>query len=127
MTPDELEQALIAKGWRISIDSHSNLGVGWYAWLSREDRKTARDCVCNDKPPSFVIRPAHIEMGDGRFYSSVTFDLCGEVPGGRWLKFEAYSVSMGDALATIEPAKRILMAAWDAAWDAAESIDGLTA
>lgn len=119
MTPDELKQALIAKGWTVSEDAIGGpSSCGWYAWMSSKDRKTLHDCICNDKPPTFVIRPYHFEYA-GYTHSSVTFELCGEAPGGHWVKFDLYSVNMEDTLKTIEPAQKILTAAWDAAWEAA--------
>ena len=89
MTPDELKQALIAAGWRISEQRFRDLGCNWYAWLPREQRAMLSDCACNDKPPSFTIEPASIEIHD-KIHSSVTFRLCGELPNGRWVDLQAY-------------------------------------
>lgn len=126
MTPDELKQALIAKGWTTSKDAIGGpSSCGWYAWLSRQDSKTLHDCVCNDKPPTFLIRPYYFESTD-HTHSSVVFEVCGELPSGQWVKFEAYSVKMADALTNIEPAKKVLQAAWDAAWEAAEPTKEIT-
>ena len=111
MTPEELESALVALGWRTSKAIFTS-SVDWYAWLPREKRPTSwPDCTSNEKPPSFCIEP-HYYINGGVEHGSVEFRLCGEVPGGHWLDFRMYSVDMKDCIATIPAAREILGAAW---------------
>lgn len=118
---EELKQELVSAGWRISraLDSKFNICT-WYAWLPRTERVTEVYCECNDKPPSLCIIPSLIHVSDSKEAGASTFRLCGEVKGGLWVDLNVYSVDLKDTMKTIEPAKKILFAAWEAAHKASE-------
>lgn len=111
MTADQLRSALEADGWRFGRNPLENTGLDWYAW-KRIDGLT--DCQCNDKAPILVLTPCDINMR-GLAIQSVTFDVTGEVAGGRWLKLKAYSVRMDEAMAAYPRCAELLKAAWNAA------------
>lgn len=111
MTPDELKEKLIASGWAMGSQPRET-GCDWYAWA--RNREGIPDCACNDKPPSFVLTPYHIDMRSSK-WRSVEFSVCGEMPNGRWVDLRVYSVPMDEAMDAIEPARKALFAAWTAA------------
>lgn len=113
MTPDALRAALEADGWRIGQQTRDT-GVPWYAWRKLGG---AVDCSCNHKPPSLILNPFEI-MVHGNTWRSVEFEVCGEA-GRRWLRLVAYSVPIDEALQAIPQCEDLLLAAWNAAVQAA--------
>jgi hypothetical protein len=111
MTPEVLKNALAAEGFKIAPNHLRDSSVGWYAWRQLRD---CPDCALNDKPPSLIVYPYHINHADRDWYS-VEFDLSGQLPTGEWLNAKVYSITMDEAIAKIPNAERILVTVWNAA------------
>ena len=109
---EQLKQALQGAGWNIDqytfLSKHNE--CKWYAWLPRSMRVTATNCLLNDKPPCLTIEPYSYTM-----FSTAEFKLAGELPNGRWVEFKVYSVPLNEVAETIESAKTVLLASWEAA------------
>ena len=118
MHHEDLRTALKAAGWRIA-KNHLNDGTNeadWYAW--KPDRTSARECICNDKPPSVTVNPYQFDM-HGHTHSSAELRMVGEMPNGRWVDFKVYSIPMDEVMCSLPGALNELEAAWVAAWDTA--------
>ena len=118
MTHEDLKATLETAGWRIA-KNHLNDGTNeaeWYAW--QPDRTSARECVCNDKPPSATVNPYQFDM-HGNTHASAEIRLVGEMPNGQWIDFKVYSVPMHEVMDVLPGALKALEAAWVAAWDTA--------
>ena len=118
MTHEDLKATLETAGWRIA-KNHLNDGTNeaeWYAW--KPDRTSARECVCNDKPPSATVNPYQFDM-HGNTHASAEIRLVGEMPNGQWIDFKVYSVPMHEVMDVLPGALKALDAAWVAAWDTA--------
>jgi hypothetical protein len=112
MTPAELRIELHTAGWHFGSQYVRDTGVDWYAW--KRDEALAH-CTSNKKPASLCITPWTISMPDGRTYSSVQFEVTGQVGGDEWMKLQVYSVPMDQCMAKLPRATALLMAAWNAA------------
>lgn len=112
----EFERALREAGWRIQA-APTQLERGsqcnWYAW-SDDRAEFQPDCASNEKPPSFVVNPFSMCL-DGRVIESVEVEVCGEAPGGTWLKLQAYSIDVAEFFERIPLIRAQLAAAWNAA------------
>ena len=118
MHHEDLKAILETAGWRIA-KNHLNDGTNdadWYAWLP--GRTSARDCRCNDKPPSVTVTPYQFDM-HGTTHASAEIRLVGEMPNGQWVDFNAYSIAMAEVMDALPGALKALEAAWVAAWDTA--------
>lgn len=114
---EELKSALEAAGWRIAKSHHDNMNdADWYAW--QPSRTSARECQCNDKPPSVTVNPYQFAI-NGHTHSSAEIRLAGEMPNGRWVDFRVYSVPMKEVMDALPGALDALESAWVAAWDTA--------
>lgn len=118
MHHEDLKATLAAAGWRIA-KNHLNDSMNiadWYAWLP--SRRSARECRCNDKPPSVTVNPYQFDM-HGTTHASAEIRLVGEMPDGQWIDFRAYSIAMAEVMGALPGALKALEAAWVAAWDTA--------
>lgn len=112
----EFERALREAGWRIQVDPYRMSRFNqcnWYAW-SADRADFQPDCASNEKPPSFVVKPSLLHI-DGRTSKSVEVEVCGEAPGGTWLKLQAYSIDVAEFFERIPLIRAQLAAAWNAA------------
>ena len=119
MHGNDLKAALQSAGWRIA-ENHVRDAMNeadWYAW--RPGRTSARECCCNDKPPSVTVNPFQFDIR-GLVSASAEIRLTGEIPGGRWVDFKVYSVPMTEVMDALPGAMQTLEAAWVAAWDTAK-------
>lgn len=118
MHHEDLKHHLEAAGWRIA-KNHLNDSMNvadWYAW--KPDSTSARECICNDKPPSVTVNPYQFDM-HGITHASAEIQLVGEMPDGQWVDFRAYSIAMAEVMGALPGALKALEAAWVAAWDTA--------
>lgn len=81
----------------------------WYAWRRFDE---ARDCECNDKPPSLYVYPHLFTLRD-RQYSSVEVKVGGQV-GSPWFRVEAYSIGLDELPARLPEVEAALLRAWNA-------------
>ena len=119
MHSNDLKAALQSAGWRIA-ENHVRDAMNeadWYAW--RPGRTSARECCCNDKPPSVTVNPFQFDIR-GHVSASAEIRLTGEIPNGRWVDFKVYSVPMTEVMDALPGAMQTLEAAWVAAWDTAD-------
>lgn len=118
MHHEDLKATLAAAGWRIAASPvrDATNDADWYAWLP--GRTSARDCRCNDKPPSITVNPYQFDM-HGTTHASAEIRLVGEMPNGQWVDFRAYSIAMAEVMDALPGALKALEAAWVAAWDTA--------
>lgn len=118
MHHEDLKHHLEAAGWRIAASPvrDATNDADWYAWLP--SRRSARECRCNDKPPSITVNPYQFDM-HGITHSSAEIRLAGEMPDGQWVDFRAYSIAMAEVMDALPGALKALEAAWVAAWDTA--------
>lgn len=119
MSHEELRDALESAGWRIAKNNISDPmnQADWYAW--KPGRTSARECLCNEKPPSVTVNPFQFEM-HGRTNASAEVRLAGEMPNGRWVDFRVYSIPTGEVMDALPGSLQALEAAWIAAWDTAK-------
>lgn len=111
MNSKELWIALEAAGWRVEADPmpSQNNDIKWYAYRRLNG---ASDCVCNDKPPSLVVRPSEFVF-QGKTMRSAEIEITGEASVG-WINFKIYSVSFEEVLPGAEKYESALRAAWEA-------------
>jgi hypothetical protein len=109
MTSKELYATLEAAGWMFG-SSLSDTGVSWYAYRRLIGGK---NCICNDKPPSLTIQPHDQTFGEHNF-KSVTFEIRGEIEGGRWIDFSVYGIKYDEVITEIPRCTAVLLAAWNA-------------
>ena len=118
MRHNDLKEALQSAGWRIAENPVRDAinEADWYAW--RPGRTSARECCCNDKPPSVTVNPFQFDIR-GHVSASAEIRLTGEIPNGRWVDFKVYSIPMDEVMCSLPGALNELEAAWVAAWDTA--------
>lgn len=118
MHHEDLKAILSAAGWRSAKNpiNDSMNGADWYAW--KPGRTSARECVCNEKPPSVTVNPYQFDM-HGHTHASAEIRLTGELPSGQWVDFKVYSVPMNEVMDVLPGALEALEVAWVAAWDKA--------
>ena len=107
MKLDQFKSQLQQDGWAISNHTLENRGVDWYAWKSLDG---VPDCECNQKPPSICIMPWRLHHG------AIVLESCEvEVAGkakGQWIRLEAYSVRIDEAIECLPRITEQLRAAW---------------
>jgi hypothetical protein len=105
---DEFRNKLKELGFAIAYDhfAHSPTIINWTAY---KRLPSTNECVCNEKPPSLVIKV------DG--YKSTTYEIevCGETPGS-WVKLLAYSLDVLDFDKDFSKHEAYLLKAWDSAF-----------
>lgn len=118
MHHEDLKAALKTAGWRIASSPISDAlnKADWYAWMP--SRESARNCCCNDRPPSVTLKPYQF-TAHGTTHGSAEVHLTGELPSGHWVDLRVYSVPMAEVMDALPGAMDELQAAWVAAWDAA--------
>lgn len=80
----------------------------WLAWRSLSD---ARDCECNDKPPSLIVTPHLFTMRD-RQYASVEVSITGQQSD--WFNLKAYSIGLDEVRKALPRLESALTRAWNA-------------
>lgn len=80
----------------------------WYAWRSLP--AGARDCECNDKPPSLIVTPHLFTMRD-RQYTSVEVGITGQ-HAGTWFHLKAYSIGVDELPSQLPRIESALTSAW---------------
>lgn len=109
MDTKELCAALTQAGWSFGASS-VNSGVSWYAYRRLIG---AKDCACNDKPPTLVIQPYEFRIDD-MTHCSVQIEIRGQLSNGHLVEFTVYGVKYDEVLPKMDEFKNILKTAWDA-------------
>jgi hypothetical protein len=113
MNTKQLYAALEQAGWAMAPQADTSTGVTWYAWRRL---KGAKNCLCNDKPPSLCIVPYSLTFGE-IVCESVQFEIRGQIEDGHWIGFKVYSVPFEDVIPQADMHADTLRKAWNAVAD----------
>ena len=113
MNSNTLKQTLIDAGYRIGPTIKRDTGVTWYAYKRLAG---ATDCACNDKPPSLVLQPYDMRIGNpDRTIQNIEFEIAGETASGGWVNFTQYGGNTWEnVLEQAQKAENVLRRAWEA-------------
>ena len=106
---DELRVWLGDRGFQIERDNLVNGAesmCNWIAW--RKLKVFANECECNEKPPSFVVKPYEY-MG----WESVACEIVGEL-SGIWFRVKAYGMKPDELKKRMDEVEEILVNGWNA-------------
>ncbi len=108
---DDLRTGLEAAGWVIypnCLGRPENL-CNWIACKKHESGLP--DCLCNGKPPGFVITPWHLEVR-GHEARSAEVSMTGDA--AEWFKLAAYNINADECIERLPAILHKLAAAWRA-------------
>jgi hypothetical protein len=118
---DKADQTTAVQKLRVTLESQgfttgaNNLAgqhndCRWYAW--RRLPAGARDCDCNEKPPSLIVTPHLFSMRD-RQYASVEVSVTGQ-KDNPWFALKAYSIGVDELPESLPQIEAALLRAWNA-------------
>lgn len=108
MNEQQLKDFLVAQGYKI----YPNHFGGEIQWIGCKRIQTEKFCLCNDKPPQYVVEPYYSVGGKNKLYYK--FYIRAEATPGEWIDFQFYSCLADEIESKLPVFESLLLKAWEA-------------